>query len=121
MLAWTANDLATTVSFTALQANVTTVAFDHFEQIRTAINAILAAQVGAALTWRQILDNAGFPGIPVPDHNVPIYAAHIRALRSTMDAALANVQVATAAYTDSLTSPTPIKAIHITQLQQRAQ
>jgi len=118
--AWTANDLATTMSFTVVQTNVT-VAFDHFEQIRTAINAILAAQNGAALTWRQILDNAGFPGIPVPDHNVPIYAAHIRALRSAMDAALANVQVATAAYTDSLTSPTPIKALHITQLQQRAQ
>jgi len=108
------------MSFTVVQTNVT-VAFDHFEQIRTAINAILAAQNGAALTWRQILDNAGFPGIPVPDHNVPIYAAHIRALRSAMDAALANVQVATAAYTDSLTSPTPIKALHITQLQQRAQ
>jgi hypothetical protein len=38
-----------------------------------------------------------------------------------MDTALGSVQVATAAYTDSLTSPTPIKAMHITQLQQRAQ
>jgi len=117
---WTANDLATTMSFAAIQTNVT-VAFDHFEQIRIAINAILAAQNGAALTWRQILDNAGFPGVPVPDHNALIYAAHIRALRSAMDAALGSVQVATAAYTGSLTSPTPIKALHITQLQQRAQ
>jgi hypothetical protein len=118
---WTANDLATTMSFAALQANVTTVAFDHFDQIRTAINAILAAQNGAALSWRQILDNAGFPNIPVPDHNALIYAAHIRALRNAMDSALAGVQVATSAYADTLTSPTPIKVLHINQLQQRAQ
>src|SRR5216684_1216751 len=40
--AWTANDLARTMSFAAVQTNVT-VAFDHFEQIRIAINAILSA------------------------------------------------------------------------------
>jgi hypothetical protein len=87
-------------------------------RIRT---TIMAAQNGAALTRRQILDNAGFPGVPVPDHNVPIYAAHVRALRNDLDVALASVQIATAAYRDSPTSPTSIKVLHITQLQQRAQ
>jgi hypothetical protein len=38
-----------------------------------------------------------------------------------MDAALSSVQVATAAYTDSVASRTFIRAIHITELQQRAQ
>ena len=114
---YTANDLATAMSFATLQANATVVNFDHFEQIRTAINAIRAAQNSPALTWRQILDAAGFPNIPVPGHNAGIYAAHILALRSAMTAALSAVQITDSAYTDSLTSPTPIKALHITQLQ----
>ena len=65
--------------------------------------------------------DAGYSSIPVPDHNVGIYAAHILALRSAMIAALSAVQITDAAYTDSLTSPTAIKALHITQLQLRAQ
>jgi hypothetical protein len=42
------------------------------------------------------------------------------ALRNAMTAALAGVQIADSGYTDSLTTPTLIKALHITQLQQRA-
>jgi len=118
---YTANDLATTMSFANPQTNGTHVNFDHFEQIRTAINAILVAQNGTQLTWRQILDASGYPNVPVPDHNARVYAAHILALRNSMNAALGGVQVAVSGYTDSLTSPTWIKALHITQLQQRAQ
>jgi hypothetical protein len=118
---YTANDLATTMSFVALPSNII-VNFDHFEQIRTAINAIRGAQNSPALTWRQMLDAAGFPNsIPVPDHNAGIYAAHVLALRAAMDAALAAVQVPTSGYTDTLTSPTRISTYHITQLQLRAQ
>lgn len=88
----TANDLATTMTFAALQSNVTIVAFDHFEQIRTAVNTILAAQNAPPLTWRQMLNNAGFDStMPVADHYVRIYATHILALRNAMDTALAMV------------------------------
>jgi YD repeat-containing protein len=119
---WTANDLATTMTFASLQNGVTTVAFDHFEQIRTAINAVRGANNAAARSWRDILNDSNYPqSIPTPDHNVGIYAAHILALRNAMDTALAMVQVATSGYTDSLTSPTPIRKVHITDLQQRAQ
>ncbi len=118
---YTANDLATTMPFATLQAGVTTVTFSVFDQILTAINAVRLAHNDGSLTWRQILDQAGYQSVPVPASNVVIYAAHVRALRSAMDAALGNVQVATAAYTDSLTSTTVIKAVHITQLQLRAQ
>jgi hypothetical protein len=118
---YTANDLATTMTFAALQPNTIVVNFDHFEQIRTAINAIRAAQNNPALTWRQILDASGYTTIPVPDHNVRIYAAHILALRNAMTAALAAVQITDSAYTDSLTSPTAIKSWHITELQLRSQ
>jgi YD repeat-containing protein len=120
---YTANELATTMSFAALQSNVTVVNFDHFEQIRTAINYIRTAQNGAAspLTWQQILSNAGYASAPIPNHNIGIYAAHILALRNAMTTALAGVQIADPGYTDSLASPTVIHAYHITQLQQRAQ
>jgi hypothetical protein len=120
---YTANELATTISFAALQANVTVVNFDHFEQIRTAINCILTAQNGAAspLTWQQILSNAGYGNAPIPNHNAGIYAAHILALRYAMTTALGGVQILDPGYTDSLASPTMIKTYHITQLQQRAQ
>src|SRR5207302_1722802 len=96
--------------------------FSHFDQIRIAINAVRIANNDVALTWRQILDNA-YPGqnIPEPGSNASILAKHLLALRFAMNAALDNVQVATSAYTDSLSSPTVIKTVHITQLQQRAQ
>jgi hypothetical protein len=107
--------------FATLQAGVTIVAFSHFDQVLTAINDVRAAHNDGALTWRQILDQASYQSVPVPASGVVIYAAHLLALRRAMDAALGSIQVPTAAYTDSLTSPTFIKALHIIQLQQRAQ
>jgi len=118
---YTANDLATTMPFATLQSGVTTVSFNQFDQILTAINAVRMAHNDGALTWRQVLDQAGYQSVPVPASNGLVYAAHVLALRNAMNAALANVQVATSVYTDSLTSPTVIKALHIVQLQQRAQ
>lgn len=110
------------MSFASLQTNVTKVAFDHVEQIRTAINTIRAANNAAARSWRDILNDSNYPqSIPTPDHNVGIYAAHILALRNAMHSALDGVQVLDHGYTDSLTSPTAIKTVHITELQQRAQ
>ncbi len=119
--AYSAPNLATTMSFAPLQANVTTIAFSHFDQIRTAINAIRAAHGDGALTWRQILDLSNYTSVPVPASNERIYTAHVLALRNAMNAALTNLQVPAPAYTDSLALPTLIKALHITELQQRAQ
>jgi hypothetical protein len=48
-------------------------------------------------------------------------AAHLVSLRNAMNAALSVAGVPTPAYTDTNVTPgTPIKAIHITELQQRA-
>jgi hypothetical protein len=118
---YTANDLATTMPFATPQGGVTIAAFSQFDQVLTAINDVRAANNDGALTWRQILDQASYQSVPVPASSVVIYAAHVLALRRAMDGALGNVQVPTVAYTDSLTSPTVIKALHIIQLQQRAQ
>jgi hypothetical protein len=108
------------MAFAPIQTNAI-VHFSEFDQILTAVNDVRMAHNDGPLTWRQVLDQAGFQSVPVPAFNAGIYAAHVIALRTAMNAALANVQVATFAYTDSLTSPTLIKALHITQLQQRAQ
>ena len=118
---YTAADLATTMSFTAIQANVTVIAFSHFDQMLTAINAVRAANHDPGLSWREALDEGGFPDAVVPASNVVIKAAHLVALRKAMDRALGAVLVPTAPYTDSLTTPTLIRRVHIIELQQRAQ
>jgi YD repeat-containing protein len=118
---YTANDLATTMTFASIQAGVTTVAFSQFDQVLTAINCVRTANNDGQKTWRGILDDAGYTTTPVPASNGIIYAAHILALRNAMHTALGKVQVTDPGYTDSLASPTPIKAQHIIELQQRAQ
>src|SRR5204862_299253 len=111
------NDLATTMSFAAIQSNATPILFAHFDQIRTAINSARTANGDAALTWRQMLDNAGYVSIPVPAVGEVIRATHLLALRRAMDLALTAVGVSSSGYADDFTAPTLIKAVHITQLQ----
>jgi hypothetical protein len=108
------------MSFSTIQAGVTTVAFGHFDEIRIAINDIQTAMNTPASTWRQILDASGYQSVAVPVSGGPILAAHLLSLRNAMNAALGVAGVPASAYTDNVTSGTPIKAIHITELQQRA-
>lgn len=98
-----------------------------FDQILTAINAIrTAANNASSLSWRTILDTAPsgpFTSTPVPALGVIIYGPHVMALRDAMNAALGSAGMPTPGYTDTLTPPnsTVIKAIHVAELQQRAQ
>jgi hypothetical protein len=118
--AYSVPDLATTMSFSTIQAGVTTVAFGHFDEIRIAINDIQTAMNTPNSTWRQSLDASGYQSVAVPVSGGPILAAHLVSLRNAMNAALSVAGVPASAYTDNVTSGTPIKAIHITELQQRA-
>ena len=59
--------------------------------------------------------------MPEPAIGAPIRAAHLLALRYAMDDALQAAGMPRPAYTDNLSSPTRIKVVHITELQQRAQ
>jgi YD repeat-containing protein len=122
MSAYSVPDLATTMSFSTIQSNTatTTVAFDHFDQIRIAINDIQTAKNTPNSNWRQMLDASGYLSVAVPAPGGPILAAHLVSLRNAMNAALSVAGVPTPAYTDNVTSGTPIKAIHITELQLRA-
>jgi hypothetical protein len=112
-------DLATTMSFSTVQSNIT-IAFGHFDEIRIAINDIQTAMNTPNSSWRQILDASGYQSVAVPVSGGPIMAAHLVSLRNAMNTALSVAGVPTSAYTDSVTSGTPIKAIHITELQLRA-
>ncbi len=120
--AW-ASDLATTMSFTGIQGdNVMVVAFSHFDQIRTAINHIRAARGDADLGWPQLLQQAGFENAPVPAQNALIRGIHLVALRDGMNKARAAVQLPNLWYTDStISTSTRIQAVHLSELQQRAQ
>jgi Ig-like domain CHU_C associated len=117
-----ASDLATTMSFATIQQHVTFVAFSHFEQIRTAINLIRAARGDGDLGWAQLLQQAGYANAAVPAQNGLIKAIHLLALRDGMNKARAAVALPSPGYTDSnVTTSTPIRAVHLTDLQQRAQ
>lgn len=112
------NELATNMTFATVQTGGL-VFFSQFDEIRTAINAVFAASGQGALTWAQMLANAGYGAVPAPAIGGPIRAAHILALRYEMDQALLAVAVARPAYTDN--PPSVIRAVHITELQSRAQ
>ncbi len=119
---WTANELATTMTFANIQANVTVIAFNDFEEIRLAINAIRAAFNNApAATWRTMLTNAGYlTSVPEPASGEAVRASYLIALRTAMNAALIDVQMPIPSYTDNVASGSPIKAVYINELQQRA-
>jgi YD repeat-containing protein len=117
---FSAPDLATTMTFTPVQQNFV-INRTHINELLTAVNLVRAAAGLTAVTWSAILP-AGVPAPPPAGQaTVPIYAAHITSLRTQMDLALAALLIPRPPYTDTLTTPTPIKAIHFTELQSRTQ
>jgi YD repeat-containing protein len=121
-------DLATTMTFTPLQPGITVISFAHLTEVLTAVNAVRAAAGNlTALTWQVVHDHyvANHPSetFVLPGSNGFIYAVHIKALREEMNGALSALSLPTPSYTDALTitPPTPIKAIHFTELQGRTQ
>jgi len=125
--AWSNSDLATTMGFSVLQSQVTTVQFGHLNELLNGVNAVLAASNSPQLTWQNVHDRyaGSHPTelFPIPGANVLISAAHLKALRIEMDAARAAIGVGALPYTDALTTspPTPIKAVHFRELQDRTQ
>ena len=120
-------DLATTMTFTPLQPGFTVVSFAHLAEILTGVNAVRAAGILPSLTWQSVHDHyaANHPSetFVLPGSNGLIYATHLKALREEMNGALSTLGLPTPPYTDALTTtpPTPIKAIHFTELQGRTQ
>jgi YD repeat-containing protein len=110
-------DLATTMTFTPVLAGGV-ISRTHINELLTAVNLVLAASGSPAVTWSGILP-AGVPAPPASGQSTTgIYAAHITALRTRMDAALNALLIPTTPYTDPQTL-TVIKAVHFTDLQAR--
>jgi photosystem II stability/assembly factor-like uncharacterized protein len=107
-------DLATTVIFSHPVAPTGIMKSSDFTETLTAVNAV-----------RRLADPAGttYPAVafasPVPALNVAVLAAHLRTLRNALDPALTSLNLPAINYTDpTITSgATPIKAIHISQIQ----
>ncbi|HEX7706579.1 MAG TPA: M12 family metallo-peptidase, partial [Thermoanaerobaculia bacterium] len=104
-------DLATTVIFTdpTITAQSTAVRLVHFEELRTAVNAVrtLAGLSVVAFTS------------PEPSTAVTIRRVHLLDLRTAIDLARATLGLSAIAYTDStiMVTSTPIKAAHIDELR----
>jgi hypothetical protein len=118
--AYTPNDLASTLTYLNIQSNAG-IFFNDFDHVLSVVNTVRGASGQGPLTWSQALIDAGYPNTPLPAQNAPILARHLLALRAAMNAALQAVGVAQPSYTDNLSTPTPVRALHLRELQQRAQ
>jgi YD repeat-containing protein len=118
-------NLATTLGFSTLQAFSTPILMNHMTELLNGLNAVLAVGHANALTWQAVHDHyvQSHPteAFPLPAAGVGIYASHIKALRAEMDAALTAVGVPVSAYTNTLTTNVPIRAIDFRELQDRTQ
>lgn len=101
-------DLATTIIFTddPLIANVTTIQATHFEELRSAINAVrMTAGLGPS-TWT----NTSLFGIFIDD-------VHVQEMRTSLDQALSALSMTTPSYTDTSLPGIFIKKDHIAELR----
>lgn len=104
-------DLATTIDFASIQSPMS-VADDPLEQILTGVNALRSAAASGAtpLTWPSLV------APPVPGSGAVIGGSTIDALRGQLNLARGSLGFPNWSFTDS--SPSIIKAIHITELQE---
>ena len=95
-------------------ATVTQAKAVHITELRSAVNAVRSLAGLSAATWTNSNIAAG----------VIINKADIQDLRDRLNEALTNLGIATSAYTDPTLAGAPngtiIKAVHITELRQRA-
>jgi hypothetical protein len=115
--AYSTKTLGTVMTFTSVQPG-TPITFLQLNELLAAVNAVRLARGSAQLTWTSAM--RGSPNIPGP--SAPILANHIFMLRSWLDVALTELGVPTTPYAiDPGMSPlVPIRAAHITAIQQRA-
>jgi YD repeat-containing protein len=111
------SDLATLMSYAAVVPG-TPIVDTHWQELLSALNALRAANGDPALTWTGILP----AGVPAPARNVLIRRQHLESLRQRFTSALQALQVSSPPYTNpNLVTEPLIRAVHVTELQQRAQ
>ncbi len=110
------SDVATTRSFTAPIAGQAINATPSNDMLN-AVNSVRAALGWPALTW----DNILAANDPVPNPGQSVTARQIASCRSRMNEALQALGVPAQTYTDPDLSLTAIKALHVAEVQERAQ
>ena len=108
-------DVGTTMTFSTVSSGMPLL-FTHVNELLSAVNAVRAAGGAAAVSWSQIVP----AGVPIPAAGVKDYASYISSLRATMDNALQVLLLPTSAYTDPNPAGAPIRAVHISEVQDRA-
>jgi len=110
-------DVATTMTFTSITGGVTIVAVQHMTELLNAVNSVRAAAGWTAVSWSDIVG----PDHPLPSPNLVVLSAHILAVRARINEALQALGAPISGYTDPDPTLKTIRAIHITEVQQRAQ
>jgi hypothetical protein len=100
--------VATTIAFTTLIPGQTPVSLSHFEQLRSAVNAIRGAANQTPLTWETLLP----AGTPVPASAQDVLAQHMVSLRSKLDEARRRIGVPVLVYTAPVLTNVPIRIVH---------
>jgi hypothetical protein len=103
-------DLATTINFASVQPNAL-VAVNPLDQLLAGVNALRSAASSGAtpFTWSSLVSP------PLPGNGTVVGGSAISALRTQVNLARGSLGFPNWSFTDS--TPTLIKAIHITQLQ----
>jgi hypothetical protein len=91
--------------------------FSDFNRMLLIVNAVRTAAGWPAVTWQNIIS----PNNPLPSPNVIIFAQHLTSLRSRMNEALQALGASISGYTDADPQQHTIRAVHINELQSRAQ
>lgn len=111
-------DLASLIDFMPIAARSTTISASHWQQLHDTLNALRAAKGDSALSWTQILP----AGVPAPAPGVRVRRAHVEALRQQFTSVLQALGIPAPSYTNpNLVTEPEIRAIHVTELQERAQ
>ena len=104
------------MTFTPVVAGMT-IDDAHVDELRQALNALRIVAGWTSVEWSDILA----AGVVAPAAGASIRGDHCAALRREMNNALQAVGAVTVPYTDPTLPGTLIKAVHLTELQQRAQ
>jgi Ig-like domain CHU_C associated len=106
-------DMATTMVFSPLTAEVTPVVAAQFEELLAAVNAVRAASGTPPATWSAILP----AGVPAPAPGAWIQADHILSLRAAMNGARGNLGFPGLSYTDPTLAGGLIRIVHQIELR----
>jgi len=113
-------DIESTITFTSVTPGMA-VTYAQLDELRAGLNAVRWAAGDSRLSWPQVLSQPGCPQTAVaPQYNGPILTTHLLALRCAMDTTLwQRFGIPRTGYTDPDLAGVRIKAVHLTEIQQK--